>query len=174
MKGYLETMGVTELAIEAHEKGESEHNTFHTIELDEQRVKIIKKSRVNNDLVVDLELGKESLQQLPLGDRVKRSLALSNGPTHLEIKSSLSTMNGLARVVDTKNLIQEDGKSVLVQQLTITNEQRGTSHTQTRYFNAFDGDTSTAPVIDAPEPVQAATAAAPDTDAVMEEEETTL
>jgi hypothetical protein len=155
-------MGVTELAIEAHEKGESERDTLHTIELDDVHLKITKRSRVNNDLVVDLELGKESLQQLPPGDRVKRSLAISNDATHLEIRSSLNTMNGMARVVDIKNLLQEDDeKSVLVQQLTVTNEQRGTSHTTTRYFNPY---TETPPHLAA-----AAAAAAADTDAVMQE-----
>lgn len=160
MRGYLETMGVTELAIEAHEKGESERDTLHTIELDDKHLKITKRSRVNNDLVVDLELGKESLQQLPPGDRVKRSLAISNDATHLEIRSSLNTMNGMARVVDIKNLIQEDDKSVLVQQLTVTNEQRGTSHTTTRYFN---------PYTETPPHLVVAAAAAADTDAVMQE-----
>jgi hypothetical protein len=131
-------MGVTELAIEAHEKGESERDTFHTIELDDTKVKITKRSRVNNDLVVELELGKESLQQLPPpGERVKRSLATSTEPGNLEIRSSLSTMNGLARVVDIKTLTQEEDKSVMVQQLTVTNEQRGTTHTTTRYFNPY-------------------------------------
>ncbi len=129
MRGYLETMGVTELAIEAH---------FHTIELDDKRVKITKRSRVNHDLVVDLELGKESVQQLPPpGDRVKRSLAISNGETHLEIRSSLNTMNGMARVLDVKNLVQEEDKTVLLQALTVTNEQMGTTHTTTRYFNPY-------------------------------------
>jgi hypothetical protein len=138
MRGYLETMGVTELAIEAHEKGESERDTFHTIELDDKRVKITKRSRVNHDLVVDLELGKESVQQLPPpGDRVKRSLAISNGETHLEIRSSLNTMNGMARVLDVKNLVQEEDKTVLLQALTVTNEQMGTTHTTTRYFNPY-------------------------------------
>ena len=32
MRGYLETMGVIELAIEAHEKEEEEHDTIHIIE----------------------------------------------------------------------------------------------------------------------------------------------
>jgi len=138
MKGYLETMGVTELAIEAHEKGEAECDTFHTIELDTKRVKITKSSRVNRNLVVDLELGKESLEQLPPpGDRVKRMLAISGDPWRLEIRSSLNTMNGMARVVDIKVLTQEEDKSVLVQELTVTNEQRGTTHTTTRYFNPY-------------------------------------
>ena len=138
MRGYLETMGVTEMAIEAHEKGESERDTFHTIELDDKKVKITKRSRVNNDLVVDLELGKENVQHLPPpGDRVKRSLAISNDETHLEIRSSLNTMNGMARVLDVKNLVQEEDKTVLVQELTVTNEQMGTTHTTTRYFNPY-------------------------------------
>ncbi len=130
MRGYLETMGVTELAIEAHEKGESERDTFHTIELDDKRVKITKRSRVNHDLVVDLELGKESVQQLPPpGDRVE---------THLEIRSSLNTMNGMARVLDVKNLVQEEDKTVLVQALTVTNEQMGTTHTRERLILRLD------------------------------------
>jgi len=57
MRQYLETMGVDELAIQANEKGESEQDTYHTIELSGTTIKIIKRSRVNNDLVVELTLG---------------------------------------------------------------------------------------------------------------------
>ena len=94
MKGYLETMGVTELAVQAHEKGEIENDTFITIELDSQKVKLTKRSRVNNDLIVELKLGKESLEQLPPGDRVKRSLATSNSMepvsyTHLTLPTTI-------------------------------------------------------------------------------------
>jgi hypothetical protein len=137
MKDYLETMGVTELAIEAHEKGEIENDTFITIELEPPQVKLTKRSRVNNDLIVELELDKEYVDELPPGDRVKRSLATADSSEHLQIKSSLTTMNGMARVVDIKTLSQEEDKTVLVQELTITNEQRGVSHTTIRYFNPY-------------------------------------
>ena len=77
MKHYLEVMNVDPLAIEAHEKGEKEHDTIHTITMDHQRVQIVKRSRVNNDLVVDLEFNKHTVVFLPPGDRPKRSLAVS-------------------------------------------------------------------------------------------------
>jgi hypothetical protein len=167
MKGYLETMKVNDLAIEAHEKGDKEQDTFHTIsfENNNNKVTIIKRSRVNNDIKVELELGVEHVTHLPpihksrAGDtaagtitgrleqqttndnvftttttREKKSLALSQHPGHLHIQSSLQTVNGLARVVDVKNLIQEDDRSVMVQELTITNEETGKSHTTIRYF----------------------------------------
>lgn len=137
MKDYLETMGVTELAIQAHEKGEIENDTFMTIELEPPKAKLTKRSRVNNDLIVELELDKERVDELPPGDRVKRSLATSHSLEHLQIKSSLTTMNGMARVVDIKTLSQEEDKTILVQELTVTNEQRGVSHTTIRYFNPY-------------------------------------
>jgi hypothetical protein len=41
-------MGVTELAIEAHEKGEEEHETIHTIEFSDSHFRIKKQSRVTD------------------------------------------------------------------------------------------------------------------------------
>lgn len=137
MKGYLATMNVDPLAIEAHEKGEKENDTIHTIELDRRRVKITKRSRVNNDLVVDLELGKESVEYLPPGDRKKTTLAQSDNPGHLCIRSGLHTSNGEASVVDTKTLLQETDKTVLRQELTITNVQSGQTQTTFRHFNPY-------------------------------------
>ena len=51
MRGYLETLNVNELAIQAHEKGETEHDTFHTITINGDDIKIVKRSRVNNCLL---------------------------------------------------------------------------------------------------------------------------
>lgn len=48
MRGYLETMGVNDLAIEAHEKGELETDTVHRIEFSANSVRIQKLSRVND------------------------------------------------------------------------------------------------------------------------------
>jgi hypothetical protein len=138
MKGYLQTMDVNELAIAAHEKGENENDTFHTIEMDQQRVKITKRSRVNADLVVDLPLGIEQVIHLPPGDRAKRSFAESQHMGHVQIKSSLHTVNGVANVTDIKmlerNVDGDPNKTRVVQTLTIQNEQTGKTHTTTRYF----------------------------------------
>jgi hypothetical protein len=134
MNEYLRTLNVDPLAIQAHEKGEKEQDTFHTIELDRHKVKIIKRSRVNNDLVVELVLGQEKVELLPPGERPKRSMATSDDLCHLELVSSLLTVNGNAFVTDTKTLLQESDKSVLRQNLTIVNETSGQSHTTTRYF----------------------------------------
>ena len=134
MNEYLRTMEVDELAIEAHEKGEREQDTIHTITLTAERVKIVKQSRVNNNVVVELDLGQERTEYLPPLDRPKTSLATSDNPSHLRIQSSLQTVNGRAKVTDIKTLQQEDDKTVLRQQLTIVNEQNGQSSTTTRYF----------------------------------------
>jgi hypothetical protein len=143
MRGYLETLHVNELAIQAHEKGEQEYDTIHTITFPDfnfEKVKIVKRSRVNNDLVVELTLGEESVQYLKPDDRPKKSLATSDDPgKNLKIESSLLTMNGMAHVSDTKQLLQEGGnKSVLVQVLTITNDQTKQSTTTTRYFLPYE------------------------------------
>jgi hypothetical protein len=134
MREYLETMGVDELAIQANEKGESEQDTYHTIELSDSTIKIIKRSRVNNDLVVELTLGQAMIEHLPPGDREKKMLATSLSPEHVQIESSLLTVNGLARVLEIKKLLQEEAMSVLQQELTITNAITGKSHTTVRYF----------------------------------------
>lgn len=134
MRAYLETMGVHELALEAHEKGEAEYDTIHTISLDHNSVQLIKRSRVNADIRVDLELGVEHVVFLPPGNREKKSLAMSDHPGHLYIQSSLQSFNGLARVVETKNLLQEEDRTVMVQVLTITNDLTGATCTTTRHF----------------------------------------
>jgi hypothetical protein len=134
MRHYLAVMRVDPLAIEAHEKGECEHDTFHTIELWRTKVKLTKRSRVNNDVAVELQLGLEQLEYLPPGHRPRHQRATSDGPDHLELVSSLETMNGTARVVDVKRLAQEEGRSVMIQQLTIAHAETGDSCTTTRTF----------------------------------------
>lgn len=133
MNSYLKTLHVDPLAIEAHEKGEKEVDTLHTIHLDRRKLKIVKRSRVNNDFVVELVLGKENVETLP-GNRTKTSVAHSNGPAHVQIESSLLTVNGKASVSDIKELIEEEGKIVLKQTLSIRNEDTKESSTTTRYF----------------------------------------
>jgi hypothetical protein len=176
MSSYLAVMNVDPLAIEAHEKGERETDTFHTIEFfvddtmktlhDERenssaprKVRLTKRSRVNNDVVVTLSLGAEQIQYLTPGHRAKKMLASASNPlTQLRIDSSLQTDHGLAKVVDIKTLLQEPdeeapsavavvmstrrsskpnipkGRTWLCQVLTITNQETGASHTTTRYF----------------------------------------
>eukprot|EP00547_Thalassionema_nitzschioides_P001934 CAMPEP_0194200878 /NCGR_PEP_ID=MMETSP0156-20130528/1322_1 /TAXON_ID=33649 /ORGANISM="Thalassionema nitzschioides, Strain L26-B" /LENGTH=165 /DNA_ID=CAMNT_0038925945 /DNA_START=124 /DNA_END=621 /DNA_ORIENTATION=+ len=145
-------MGVDELAIQANEKGETEHDTYHTITLlsgmetseegEEQQNKkviIVKRSRVNNDLIVELDLGKEFVEKLAPGDREKKSLATSDlWGQHLKINSSLLTVNGLASVVDEKKLEQEEtGGTMLVQELKITNVETEDTHATVRYFTPY-------------------------------------
>ena len=137
MKNYLATMNVDPLAIEAHEKGELEQDTIHTITMTDKTVEIVKRSRVNNDVRLYLEFGKESVEYLPPGNRPKKLLARSNHKGHLEIHSSLHTVNGEASVTDIKELQQEGEKSVLIQKLTIVNEQTKKSSTTTRYYNPY-------------------------------------
>lgn len=64
---HLETMQVDPLAIEAHEKGDIEADTFHIIQFAGNRVHIIKSSRVNNDLSVDVELRMEQIEHFSTG-----------------------------------------------------------------------------------------------------------
>mmetsp|Transcript_10713 Transcript_10713/g.17691 ORF Transcript_10713/g.17691 Transcript_10713/m.17691 type:complete len:189 (-) Transcript_10713:1938-2504(-) len=138
MRGYLETMGVPELAIEAHEKGEEDHETIHTIEFSDTHFKIKKQSRVT-DMGLELKLGEECLANLP-GDRVKTTIATSESPgQQVKIVSRMPTMNGMANVVDTKMLQREGNLLVLVQTLTIKNELSGKEHTTTRYFVPHEG-----------------------------------
>ena len=145
MRGYLETMGVTELAIEAHEKGESEHDTINIIEFDDEHFKIKKMSRVT-DLGLELKLGQEFRQTLP-GDRVKTVLATSDNPGQsTRIISRMPTMNGVATVVDTKTLQREDNILVLVQTLVLKNERSGKEHTTVRYFVPHQGEIGPAAV----------------------------
>lgn len=138
MRGYLETLHVNELAIQAHEKGEQDHDTIHNItfpDMNFDKVRIVKRSRVNNDLVTELVLGEEAVEYLKPDDRPKKSMATSDDPgKHLKIKSSLLTMNGMAHVTDVKQLLQEGNRSILVQELTIVNEETNQSNTTTRYF----------------------------------------
>jgi hypothetical protein len=87
MRQYLETMGVDELAIQANEKGEAEHDTYHTVELTDRTVKITKRSRVNNDLVVELTLGEPLVEYLPPSHNTLRK--------HLLLQYLLYVRNGV-------------------------------------------------------------------------------
>lgn len=135
MNGYLEIMDVGADAIAAHEKAEKEHDTYHTIELTRRTVSIIKRSRVNNDLKVELELGREKIEYLEPNNRPKRMTAKSEGPQHLCIESFLLTSNGMAIVRDVKKLNSENG--TLEQTLTVRNETTGKTHTTTRVFRPY-------------------------------------
>lgn len=144
MKQYLEVMNVDPLAIEANCKGEIEFHTIQSIELiDNAVVRIMKRSRVNNDIVIELRLHQEHVEYLPPGNRIKRMIATTgnNNFNYLHIKTNIETMNGFATVIDIKRLIQENdttnnvNRSVLVQELTITNDESKQQHTTIRYFN---------------------------------------
>mmetsp|Transcript_21844 Transcript_21844/g.51308 ORF Transcript_21844/g.51308 Transcript_21844/m.51308 type:complete len:194 (+) Transcript_21844:1-582(+) len=145
MKNYLQVMNVDPMAVEAHEKGEKEHDTIHTITMDQQRIKIVKRSRVNNDLVVELEFNKPLEVLLPPGNRPKRSLATTQGPAHVHIQNSMQTTNGLATVTDTKELVQEANQTFMVQTLFIQNEQTRQNSTTRRYFLPHQLDTTAKP-----------------------------
>jgi hypothetical protein len=127
------------LAIEAHEKGEEEHDTIHIIEFAEDTFTIKKMSRVN-DFSLELKLGQEFRQVLP-GDRVKTILATSDCPGQsVRIVSRMPTMNGMAHVIDEKTLVREQNLLVLVQTLTIKNELNGNENTTVRYFVPYQGE----------------------------------
>ena len=138
MNQYLEVMNVDPLAIAAHEKGEKEHDTFHTIEMVNSQLKITKRSRVNNDLVQELVLNQEKVDYLPPGNRPKRVIARSDHPGHLTIQSSLETSNGVASVTDTKTLTTIDDQIYLLQELVIVNEATQKTHKTIRHFKPYD------------------------------------
>lgn len=141
MRRYLETMGVSELAIVAHEKGEAEVDTINVITMNDTNFKIKKTSRVN-DLVEEYEIGKETLTKLTPGDKEKWTLVQSEGPTHVCVTTRMPTMNGLAEVIDIKTLVDIDGESstMMKQLLTITNKDKDKSHLTERYYIPIDVD----------------------------------
>lgn len=136
MSGYLTTMNVAADAIAAHEKGEREHDTFHTIELTRRHVRIVKRSRVNNDVMVELTLGGETVEYLPPNNRPKRMMAISESLQHLRIESSLTTSNGTAIVQDVKRL-SEDGTH-MIQTIHVRNEETGQTNETTRIFVPYN------------------------------------
>lgn len=148
LRPYLEAMNVDHLAVEAAEKGESEHDTIQDITLTSDRYRIHKQSRVN-DLVLDLELGVAKDEELPMhpaaGTRTRRSYATSDGPRHVRIESTLVTVSGTADVVDVKTLEEETGSdgqplTVMKQILVVKNRTTGQGHTTTRYFVPYEGE----------------------------------
>ena len=148
LRPYLEAMNVDHLAVEAAEKGESEHDTIQDITLTSDRYRIHKQSRVN-DLVLDLELGVAKDEELPkhpaAGTRTRRSYATSDGPRHVRIESTLVTVSGTADVVDVKTLEEETGRdgqplTVMKQILVVKNRTTGQGHTTTRYFVPYVGE----------------------------------
>ena len=149
LRPYLEAMNVDHLAVEAAEKGESEHDTIQDITLTSKKYRIHKQSRVN-DLVLDLELGVPKDEELPkhpaAGTRTRRSYATSDGPRHVRIESTLVTVSGTADVVDVKTLEDETGRvdgqpvTVMKQILVVNNRTTGQGHTTTRYFVPYEGE----------------------------------
>jgi hypothetical protein len=144
VRDFLETMGVSPLAIEANEKGDADHDTIHDITLTQTQYAIKKLSRVN-DMNLNVSLGIEQVKPLLPGERIKRTLATSAHLGNVIIVSSMPTMNGVARVTDEKNLVQEtaiDGtpRSIYVQKLTILNENTQISCDTNRYFLPFEGE----------------------------------
>lgn len=125
MNEYLQTMNVDPLAIEAHEKGEKEHDTYHTIEFisndnsnnnSRDGIKIIKRSRVNNDVIVELQFGQEYVQYLQPNNRIKSSIAsYDHNGKYICIKSKLVTTenHGTAIVTDIKRLIYPNNEEYL-------------------------------------------------------------
>ena len=137
MRGYLEVMGVNDLAIEAHEKGEKDVDTLHNIHLTKKSYKIKKTSRVNN-LQEEYVLRKKTSHALAGGARVKTTLVQSDGLDHVKINTHMPTMNGTAEVTDSKTLVHEEGKTFLKQELTILNVENGINKTTTRWFTPIN------------------------------------
>jgi hypothetical protein len=115
---YLAVMEVDPLAIEAHDRAELEADTVHTIAVTPHKsYRIVKRSRVNNDLVTELPLDGATeatastvRKVLAPGNRLQTSCATSRdgGKTHISILSTIETVNGTAVIIDTKELLQQD------------------------------------------------------------------
>jgi hypothetical protein len=171
MRNYLAVMDVDPLAIEAHDRAEAEADTVHTITVSKGAYRIVKRSRVNNDLVTELPLAYSSggsapaagepssqyqnepsssgphqavevVKYLPPGNRRCASSASSTdgGTTHIQVTSTVETLNGTAVVCDTKVLLQEDDadRTVLQQTLVITNQSNHKRSKTVRYFLPVD------------------------------------
>jgi hypothetical protein len=176
MQNYLAVMDVDPLAIEAHERADMETDTVHTITITPNGLyRIVKRSRVNNDLVTELPLADggggssssssfsniteeptsrrqesspgqaatEVVTYLPPGNRRCASSAVSRdgGTTHVQVTSTVETLNGVAVVCDTKLLLQEEehDRTVLQQTLVITNQSNHKRSKTVRYFLPIDG-----------------------------------
>jgi len=137
MRGYLETMGVSELAIVAHEKGEAEVDTINVIQMRDGKYKIKKTSRVNN-MEEEFEIGKETKTKLTPGDKEKMTLVQSEGPAQVCVKTIMPTMNGLAEVSDIKELVNIDNSTFMKQSLTITNKDTNRSYVTERFYIPID------------------------------------
>ena len=133
MSSYLSILNVDQLAIEAHEKAEREVDTYHTIDISHDHFQIVKRSRVNNDLKLELPLNNTVAEGLPNG-RTKQSVAVSHGPHHVQINHSIQTTNGWADVQDVKELELSRYK----QTLSITNRATQASHTTVRYYLPYN------------------------------------
>jgi len=144
MRGYLEMMNVHELAIEANEKGDSEHDTIHDMTLTETHFSIKKLSRVN-DFTLSVKLN-ETANAIINGNKKRTTFATSEHLGHVKVESTMPTLNGMARVTDTKTLEistnQNNNSQVTLckQELHILNEATGKSHTTIRYFLPHSGE----------------------------------
>jgi hypothetical protein len=156
MNQYLQTMNVDPLAIEAHEKGEKEYETYHTIEFinNNTGIKIVKRSRVNNDVVVELNFGQEYQQYLQPNNRLKSSIATSDHLGHLCIKSSLVTTDnhGTAIVTDNKRLqtIEETAAALPTPTLPILTTSSPKEDDDTKH-KSEDGENMKMEIADTPE-----------------------
>ena len=177
-KGFLQTMSLSDHAIEANEKGDQEHDTIHDITLTSQHFSITKTSRVN-DLTLNVTLGQEHLETMDRIedkyskdsaaakiDRWKKTMATSEHLGHVRVETSMPTINGMARVLDVKTLVQEtvpintisnqssldqlspqqqqqqETQSIYIQHLTIWNETTGNKcDTTIRHFRPYHGHT---------------------------------
>lgn len=152
MKHCLEVMNINPMIIDSHCIGELDNDSIQTIQFDKEKhsVRIIKKNYIgNDDIVIDLQLDIEHIEYLPPGNREKRTIAIvdtrntSSSYCNLEIKSNLHTFNGYISIIDSEYVVQERisdndnniTRSVLVQEMTITNARTKKQHKTTRYFN---------------------------------------
>ena len=147
MRGYLETMNVHELAIEANEKGDSEHDTIHDMTLTGTDFTIKKLSRVN-DFTLTVKLN-EPTDAIINGNKKRTTFATSEHLGHVKVESTMPTLNGMARVTDTKTLeisTNNNNKNnnsqvtLYKQELHILNEATGKNHTTIRYFLPHSGE----------------------------------
>lgn len=134
MGGFLRVMDCSDMAIEAMFKAEIEMPTVHRYTISTSHYTVTKRSRLNN-FTESFPIGKRTINNININkDDVKEKATIVSvcTPKFVHIVSKLSTSNGVAEVVDKKQL-SEDGTHLL-QELQIRNLKTNAVNTTTRYW----------------------------------------
>jgi hypothetical protein len=125
LKHYLAVLNAHPLAIEAHDKGEMEHDIIHTIYMDPSELQVTKGSsrfkHENDGVKVVLKFGQRHVEHLPPGNREKSSIATTTTTNisddefskKFQIESTLELVNGgkakLTEICELIMAVQQEG-----------------------------------------------------------------